>query len=110
MPSQKAVFVGIDANAKAGPEQQSDVLGRWFYPMETSDNGNRLIDLCEQTNLIIASSFKNNHRRHQLTWQGTTPLTPEQQRKRKMPTLKLQLDYVQTKNILLSDIRKSRAV
>ncbi|KAK6745274.1 hypothetical protein RB195_011786 [Necator americanus] len=36
----------------------------------TSDNGDRLVDLCEQTGLIIASTFKRNHRRHQLTWQG----------------------------------------
>ncbi|KAK6762471.1 hypothetical protein RB195_023263 [Necator americanus] len=35
---------------------------------------------------------------------------PEEQRQRKMPTLKLQLDYVLTKNIPLSDIRKSSAV
>ncbi|KAK6763203.1 hypothetical protein RB195_023786 [Necator americanus] len=111
LQSQQAVIVGIDANAKIGPEQQSDVLGKWFYPMEqTSDNGNRLIHLCEQTNLIIASTFKGNHRRHQLTLQETTILTPEEQRKRKMPTLKLQLDYDLTKNIPLSNIRKSRVV
>ncbi|KAK6765083.1 hypothetical protein RB195_025135 [Necator americanus] len=48
--------------------------------------------------------------RHQLKWQGMTPLTPEEKRKRKMPTLELQLDYVLTKKIRLSDIRKSIAV
>ncbi|KAK6734599.1 hypothetical protein RB195_018033 [Necator americanus] len=88
IPSQQAVVVGVDANAKMGPKQQSDVLGKWCYPMEqTSDSGNRLTDLCEQTDLIITSTFKRNHRRHQLTWQGTTPSTSEVQRKRKMPTL-----------------------
>ncbi|KAK6764167.1 hypothetical protein RB195_024476 [Necator americanus] len=76
----------------------------------TSDNGDRLVDLCEQTGLIIASTFKRNHRRHQLTWQGSTLLTPEERRKWKMRTLKLQLDYVLTRNIPQSDIRKSRAV
>ncbi|KAK6764395.1 hypothetical protein RB195_024644 [Necator americanus] len=90
IPSQQVVIVGIDANAKMGLEQQSDVLGKWFYAIEqTSDNLNRLIGLCEQTNLITESTFKRNHRRHQLTWRGTTPLTPKEQRKRKMPTLKL---------------------
>ncbi|KAK6757864.1 hypothetical protein RB195_015593 [Necator americanus] len=69
----------------------------------TSDNGDRLVDLCEQTVLIITSTFKRNHRRHQLTWQGSTLLTPEEK-------LKLQLDYVLAKNIPHSDIRKSRAV
>ncbi|KAK6762264.1 hypothetical protein RB195_023107 [Necator americanus] len=78
IPSQKVVIVGIDAN-------ESDVLGKWYYAAErTSDNGDRLVDLCEQTGLIIASMFERNHRRHQLTWQGSTFLTPEKQRKRKI--------------------------
>ncbi|KAK6728213.1 hypothetical protein RB195_005702 [Necator americanus] len=80
IPSQQVVIIGIDANAKMGLQQQSDVLGKWYYPAErTSDNGDRLVDLCEQTGLIIASTFRRNHRRHQLTWQGSTLLTPEEQ-------------------------------
>ncbi|KAK6728212.1 hypothetical protein RB195_005702 [Necator americanus] len=111
IPSQQVVIIGIDANAKMGLQQQSDVLGKWYYPAErTSDNGDRLVDLCEQTGLIIASTFRRNHRRHQLTWQGSTLLTPEEQRKREMRTLKLQLDYVFTRNISQSYIRKSTAV
>ncbi|KAK6765655.1 hypothetical protein RB195_025520 [Necator americanus] len=71
IPSQQVVIVGIDARAKIGLEQQSDVLGKWYYPAaHTSDNGDRLVDLCEQTGLIIASTFKRNHQRHKLTWQG----------------------------------------
>ncbi|KAK6764741.1 hypothetical protein RB195_024899 [Necator americanus] len=54
--------------------------------------------------------FKRNHRRHQLTWEVSTLLTPEEQRKRKMRTLKLQLNYLLARNIPQSDIRKSRAV
>ncbi|KAK6729565.1 hypothetical protein RB195_006546 [Necator americanus] len=108
IPSQQVVIVGVDANAKMGFEQQSDVLGKWNYPAE--DNGDLLVDLCEHTGLIIASTFKRNHRRHQLTWQESTLLTPEEQRKRKMRTLKLQLDYVLARNIPQPDIRKSRAV
>ncbi|KAK6729710.1 hypothetical protein RB195_006641 [Necator americanus] len=61
-----------------GLEQQSDVLGKWYYPAErTFDN-------------------------------GVNPF--EEQRKRKMGTLKLQLDYVLARNIPQSDIPKSRAV
>ncbi|KAK6740202.1 hypothetical protein RB195_008584 [Necator americanus] len=105
IPSQQVVIVGIDANAKMGLEQQSDLLGKWYYAAErTSDNGDRLVDLCEQTSLIIASTFKRNHRNHQLTLQWSTLLTPEEQRKRKMRTLKLQLDYVLARNIPQSDI------
>ncbi|KAK6735934.1 hypothetical protein RB195_018910 [Necator americanus] len=101
IPSQQVVIVGIDANAKMRLEQQSNGLGKWYYAAErTTDNGDRL----------VTSTFKRNHRRHQLTWQGSTLLTPEEQRKRKMRTLKLQLDYVLARNIPQSDIRKSRAV
>ncbi|KAK6732016.1 hypothetical protein RB195_016414 [Necator americanus] len=111
LKSQQVVIVGVDTNAKMGLEQQSDRLGKWYYPARrTSNNGGRLVDLCEQTGLIIASTFNRNHRRHQLAWQAPTLLTPEEQRKRKMRTLKLQLDYVLTRNIPQSDIRKSRAV
>ncbi|KAK6762070.1 hypothetical protein RB195_022970 [Necator americanus] len=71
-------MVGIDANAKMGLEQHPYVLRRWCYSTEdTSDNGDRLVDLCEQTGLIIAPTFKRNHRRHQHTWQWSTLLTPE---------------------------------
>ncbi|KAK6756101.1 hypothetical protein RB195_014473 [Necator americanus] len=94
-----------------GLEQQSDVLGKWYYAAErTSDNGDRLVDLCEQTGLILAFTFKRNHRRHQLTCRVSTLLTSEEQRKRKMRTLKLHLNYVLARNIPQSDIRKSRAV
>ncbi|KAK6764462.1 hypothetical protein RB195_024689 [Necator americanus] len=56
MQSQQMVTVGIDANAKMGLEQQSDVLGKWYYPAgrRSAQDGDCLIDLCEQTDLIIA--------------------------------------------------------
>ncbi|KAK6743853.1 hypothetical protein RB195_010886 [Necator americanus] len=92
--SQQVVIVGIDANAKMGLEQQSNVRGKWYYPSErTSDNCDRLVDSCEQTGLIIASTLRRNHRRHQLRWQESTFLTSEERHKRKMNTIKLQLGF-----------------
>ncbi|KAK6764639.1 hypothetical protein RB195_024818 [Necator americanus] len=74
IPSQQVVIVGIDANVKMGLEHQSDVLEKCYYPAEcTSDNGDRLVDLCEQTGLIIAPTFTRNHRRNLLMWQGSFP-------------------------------------
>ncbi|KAK6728716.1 hypothetical protein RB195_006014 [Necator americanus] len=44
--SQQVVIVGIDANVKMGLEQQSDVLGKWYYPAKRmSDSGDCLVDL-----------------------------------------------------------------
>ncbi|KAK6728440.1 hypothetical protein RB195_005835 [Necator americanus] len=88
IPGQQVVIVEVDANAKIGLEKQSDVLGKWHYLAERrSHNGDRLVDLCEQTGLIIASTFERNHRRHQRTWQGSTFLD-------EMKSLKPQLDSV----------------
>ncbi|KAK6761940.1 hypothetical protein RB195_022874 [Necator americanus] len=78
---RQMVIVGIDANAKIGLEQQSDVHRDIIQRERTLDNGDRLVDLCEQTSLIVTSTFNRNYRRYQLTRQGLTLLTPEEQRK-----------------------------
>ncbi|KAK6764670.1 hypothetical protein RB195_024843 [Necator americanus] len=88
IPSQQVDIARINANAKMRLEKQSHVLKKWYYPAKrTSDNCDPIVYLREQTSLIIAFTFKRNHRRHQLTWQGSTPLTPEEEHKRKMRTL-----------------------
>ncbi|KAK6763996.1 hypothetical protein RB195_024351 [Necator americanus] len=91
--NQEVVIVGIDANAKIRLQQQSEF---YYLAERTSDNGDCLVDICEQTGLIIASTCERNH---QLAWQGSTRSPREEQRKRKMRTFKLQLDYVLTRNI-----------
>ncbi|KAK6734417.1 hypothetical protein RB195_017918 [Necator americanus] len=49
---------GIGVNAELGFEQQFKVLGKRHYPPERlSDND----EICEQTGLTIASTFKRNH-------------------------------------------------
>ncbi|KAK6761562.1 hypothetical protein RB195_022582 [Necator americanus] len=54
------------------PEKQADVLGKWYCPAkQTLDNGNRLVEVCKETNLVTASKFKMNHRHYQLEWPGS---------------------------------------
>ncbi|KAK6738361.1 hypothetical protein RB195_020463 [Necator americanus] len=78
IPSQQVVIVGIDTNVKMGLKQQSDVLEKWYYAAKrTSDNGGRLVDLCEQTDLIIAFTFKRNHRRRFHKRNRGVPLQPK---------------------------------
>ncbi|KAK6735519.1 hypothetical protein RB195_018623 [Necator americanus] len=72
-----------------GLERQSNLPGKWYNPAEHK---------------------WDNEERYHLTWQVSTLLTPEEQRKRKIRTLKLHLDYVVTRNIPQSNIRKSGAV
>ncbi|KAK6747592.1 hypothetical protein RB195_000656 [Necator americanus] len=58
IPSQQVIIVRINANAKMGLEQQSDVLGKWYYPAQRmSDNGNRLDDLAAQVAAAKPSLF-----------------------------------------------------
>ncbi|KAK6755602.1 hypothetical protein RB195_014149 [Necator americanus] len=105
--SQYVVIVGIDANANMGLEQQSEMLGKWYYPVKhTSDSDYHLADLCEQASLVTFSRFRRNHRLHHLRWQWSTLFMPEE---KKMRTLKLQLNYPLKRNIPQPDIRKSRA-
>ncbi|KAK6737449.1 hypothetical protein RB195_019882 [Necator americanus] len=77
-----------DANAKMGLEQQSHVLGKWYYPAERTSNNE---ELSTQSAHVTESTL----------------LAPEMQRKRKMRTFKHQLDYVFARNNPQSDIRKS---
>ncbi|KAK6763714.1 hypothetical protein RB195_024152 [Necator americanus] len=89
IPSQQVVIVGIDENAKMGLEQQSDMLGKWYYPAErTSDNGDRL-STC--ANRRASSSLPRFY-----VHESSTPSA--------------HLDYVLATNIPQSDIRKSKAV
>ncbi|KAK6747620.1 hypothetical protein RB195_000675 [Necator americanus] len=60
--------------------------------------------------LTFAFTLKRNHRCYQLTWQGATPSTPKEQQESKMPSLKLQFNYILTKNILFSYIQQCRAI
>ncbi|KAK6747969.1 hypothetical protein RB195_000899 [Necator americanus] len=57
---------------------------------------------------VNASKFKRNHHRHQLTWQKSILLNPEEQRKIKI--LNLQLKYVLMRKMPHSESRKSSAV
>ncbi|KAK6762084.1 hypothetical protein RB195_022979 [Necator americanus] len=62
IPNHRAVIVGTDTKAKMELEQQPDVIGKRYYlAKQTLDNTSGLVDLCEQTNLIIASKLKKNH-------------------------------------------------
>ncbi|KAK6750170.1 hypothetical protein RB195_002267 [Necator americanus] len=83
IPSKQVVVVGVDANAKMVLEQQSYVLGKWCYP--PSDRLMRANGPHHRFHVQMESST------HQLTWHGSTHSTPEEQRKREMRTLELQL-------------------
>ncbi|KAK6737358.1 hypothetical protein RB195_019826 [Necator americanus] len=74
------------------------------------DYGDGLVNLCEQTGLSTASTFRRNHRLRQLTFQGPNLLMPEEYSRRKMRTLILNPDYIPARNIPQSDVRKSRAI
>ena len=70
-PSHTLVAVLGDFNAWIGVDshkQHSQVVGRYLYHDETSDNGNRLVDLCLATQLRVAQSRFPQPRKRLWTW------------------------------------------
>ena len=59
-----------DLNARIGPSNtQVKTAGRYPYHKETNDNGSRLTDLCEESNMCIATTRKPHPHRHKWSWQ-----------------------------------------
>ncbi|KAK6762800.1 hypothetical protein RB195_023489 [Necator americanus] len=70
IPNQLVVIVGIDANAKMRLVQQFDVLGKWYYPAKrTSDDGDRLVNSCEQFDYVLARNIpQSDIRKSRALW------------------------------------------
>lgn len=62
----KAVVLG-DFNARIGRRVEG-VTGRYGLEGETSDNGDRVIDLCQAHELMIANTMFRHRRVHTVTW------------------------------------------
>lgn len=60
-----------DMNARVGSQLSSEVVGR-FGENELNDNGERLIEICEQFDLRITNTFFQHRDIHKYTWQQDT--------------------------------------
>ena len=59
-----------DLNARvASSDNHREIVGDHAFHQVSNDNGNRLIDICEATNMCIATTRQPHPSRHKWTWQ-----------------------------------------
>ncbi|MFH4979474.1 hypothetical protein AB6A40_006183 [Gnathostoma spinigerum] len=105
------VIVRIDGNAQYGKEEVSTALGRWHVPTrETTANGRRLLDFCEERGFVLASTLRRNTRKQRITWKGSANVGLEEKVRRKSATLKKQIDYVLISKRWAHTVTKARSV
>ncbi|MFH4984755.1 hypothetical protein AB6A40_011464, partial [Gnathostoma spinigerum] len=105
------VIVGIDGNTQSGKEEVSTALGRWYVPArETTANGRRLLDFCEERGVALASTLRRNRRKQRITWKVSANIGLEEKVRRKSATLKNQIDYMLISKRWAHTVTKARSV
>ena len=69
------IVIAGDFNAKVGQRERAEnisCLGRYSKGTR-NENGEHLINLAEENNLVIANTCFKHSKRHQTTWQGVAP-------------------------------------
>jgi hypothetical protein len=93
--SREIIIMG-DMNSRVGKKDQDKIVGR--YGEDTiNDNGNRLINICNQNNLRIMNGFFQHRDIHKYTWSQHTK------------NLRSIIDYVITKQNKRIKIQETRA-
>lgn len=64
--SREIILIG-DLNSRTGKKQQDKIVGQ-FGEDTVNDNGNRLINMCDQNNLRILNGFFQHREIHKYTW------------------------------------------
>lgn len=98
IPRNHEIIIGGDLNGRVGKQRHSNVIGR--HGEETvNDNGERLINLCDQFDLKITNTFFAHKEIHKYTWYQQTR------------GLKSIIDYLivrQNSQIKIQDVRVKR--
>ena len=88
-----------DFNARIGQDSADTsprTCGKYTFHDTTSNNGERLLSLCESTQMRIASTFKPHKPTHQWTWQHPNGS-------------KAQLDHILIKGKWINSLRDCRS-
>ena len=67
IPRRKEILIMGDLNARTGIQQHSKIVGQFGESIK-NDNGDRLIDICEQFELRINNGFFEHKKIHKYTW------------------------------------------
>ena len=66
-PRKDVLFIIGDWNAKVGSQETSGVTGKFGLGVQ-NEAGQRLIELCQENALVIASTLFQQHKRRLYTW------------------------------------------
>ena len=66
-PKKDVFFIIGDWNAKVGSQETSEVTGKFGLGM-WSEAGQRLIEFCQENELVIANTLFQQHKRRLYTW------------------------------------------
>ena len=64
-PKKDALFIVGDWNAKVGSQEIPGIIGKFGIQNET---GQRLIEFCQETTLVIANTLFQQNKRRLYTW------------------------------------------
>ena len=67
--STEVLIISGDFNAKVGEGQQDDIVGKYGLG-ERNERGERLIQFCEENNLMIANTHFRKHSKNLYTWKS----------------------------------------
>ena len=66
-PKKDVLFIIGDWNAKVGHQETPGVTGRFGLGVE-NEAGQKLIEFCQETLLVIANTLFQQHKRRLYTW------------------------------------------
>ena len=66
-PQKDVLFIIGDCNAKVGSQETPGMTGK-FGLGEQNEAGQRLIEFCQETALVIANTLVQQHKRRRYTW------------------------------------------
>ena len=66
-PQKHVIFIIGDWNAKLGSQETPGVTGKFGLGVR-NEAGQRLIELCQESALVLANTFFQQHKRRLYTW------------------------------------------
>ena len=66
-PKKDVIFIIGDWNAKLGSQETPEVIGKFGMGVQ-NEAGQRLIEFCQESSLVIANTLFEQHKRRPYTW------------------------------------------
>jgi len=96
-PSQDMLLMAGDFNAKIGQDTRSTGVGGKYGLGELNGNGERLLNFCQENDMVITNTLFSHHKRRRYTWCSPDGVTRNQ------------IDYILVKRRFQKCVLNSRA-